>query len=78
MAIKLITNLDNDEYDFVKVVREIQILHKLSLIPENRYTPKLIDIFRTKGHQQFGVFIVMEYLETDLLSFMTGKSNISF
>lgn len=78
MAIKLITNLDNDEYDFVKVVREIQILHKLSLIPENRYTPKLIDIFRTNGYQQFGIFIVMEYLETDLLSFMTGKSHINF
>lgn len=70
--------MDNDEYDYVQVVREIQILHKLSEIPENRFTPQLIDIFRTSDNHQFGVFIVMEYLETDLLSFMTGKSDMNF
>ena len=78
VAIKLITNLDNDEYDYVKVVREIQILHKLSEIPLNNYTTKLLDVFRTSCKEEFGVFIVMELLDTDLLSFMTGKSHLNF
>ena len=70
VAIKYVKNIYENEYDWVKTLREIQIMRKLSAIPGNRLTTKLIDLFNprkqdsTKGG--LGIFIVMEYMQTDL------------
>jgi hypothetical protein len=47
------------------------------VINQNHYTTKLFDVFRAgENSGEFGVFIVMEYLATDLKRYMTGKSSL--
>ena len=45
VAIKYVKNIYENEYDCVKTLREIQIMRRLSEIPRNRLTTKLIDLF---------------------------------
>ena len=44
VAIKLIKNINNSEYETKKILREIQILRKFSSIKSNKLTTKLYDI----------------------------------
>lgn len=48
VAIKYVKNIYENEYDCVKILREVQILRKLSAIPYNNFTTKLIDLFHPK------------------------------
>ena len=78
VAIKYISDYDSSEYGALKTVREIQILKKLTEIPENVYTVKILDLIEPtkealeksslKGN---GIFIVMEHMEIDLREFLT-------
>lgn len=44
VAIKYISDYDESEYSAIKTVREIQIMKKLTDIPENIYTVKILDL----------------------------------
>ena len=44
VAIKFIQNVCESDYDCVKVIREIQLLRKLTEIPNNVHTVELIDL----------------------------------
>lgn len=44
VAIKLIQNSFNDEYQSKKILSEIQILRQLSTMKSNVFTTKLIDV----------------------------------
>ena len=57
------TNFKND-YLSVKILREIQILRKLTLMKENVHTVKLIDLIVSEDMAD--VFIVMNYIKQDL------------
>ena len=64
VAIKLIENIFKDDYEAKKMIREIQIMRKLSQFKDNQYTIKLFDIIT--NDQMTHVFIVMEYMQMDL------------
>lgn len=65
VAIKKLTNFSSDEYDCLRVLREIQIMKKLNQQPgHQRHVPKLYDVIVCK--ETNCVFIVMEYFWTDL------------
>lgn len=44
VAIKFIPGFDSCEYNCAKTLREIQILKKLTNIPDNNFTVKILDI----------------------------------
>jgi serine/threonine protein kinase len=44
VAIKLIKNLQNSVYNAKKVLREIELLSKLSELSENIFTVKLLEV----------------------------------
>jgi len=52
------------------LVREIEILRKLSEIKDNIFTPKLLDIMTTTEKGQLVVFLVMEHVRFDLKAIM--------
>ena len=71
VAIKLMTDLFDDEYNSKRLVSEIQILRKLSDIPNNQFTSKIFDIITPDFDPDSDellpcLFIVMDYVETDL------------
>lgn len=71
VAIKLIEDIFKNQYSCKKVLREINILRKLSKMPGNVFTTKLYDIMlptKTKeGMESFDkVFLIMSYEEYDL------------
>ena len=45
-------------------------------MPLNRFTTKILDIITTPGDEISCVFIVMEYMETDLKKIFNSISNI--
>ena len=49
MAIKLIKDAFNGAYNCRKLLREIFLLRKLNEMPQNIYTPKLIDVIFNEG-----------------------------
>ena len=66
VAIKYVSDLQED-YDWVKLLREIQLMHELSSIDTNDNVVKLLDLMvRQDGNNVEGVFIVMEYMNKDL------------
>ena len=71
VAIKLMTNLFNHLYTSKKIVSEIQIMRKLSSIPNNEFTPKIYDVITPNivmdsKSKLPHLFIVMEYVDSDL------------
>jgi serine/threonine protein kinase len=74
VAIKFIQGIFKNEYDCVKILREICIQRQLSSMPNNLHVTELIDIFTPDldiNNKDFGIFIVMEYVDSDLRKMMT-------
>ena len=46
VAIKYVNDLGDCEYDWVKLIREIKIMHELTTMKQN-YTVNLIDLIMT-------------------------------
>lgn len=44
VAIKFVKELDDCDYDWIKVIREIQIMDQLATMAKNEYSVKLIDL----------------------------------
>jgi hypothetical protein len=77
VAIKYIKGLDDCEYDWIKVIREIQIMHEFTKMKNNTFVVKLLDlkvIQETRGTH--GVFIVMEHMESDLKKLLNQCSHV--
>lgn len=73
VAIKFIQGIFKNEYDCVKILREIKIQRQLSSTNSQHIT-ELIDIFTPNlsiDHPKFGIFIVMEHVDSDLRKMMT-------
>lgn len=67
VAIKLLQNLFEDEYQTKKIVSEIQILRQLSTMKNNLFTTKLIDVIASTNPNKLNyIFIVMEHVDQDL------------
>lgn len=74
VAIKFIQGIFKNEYDCVKILREISIQAYLSAISNQHHIVELIDVFTTEhdiNDPKFGLFIVMEYVESDLRKMLT-------
>jgi mitogen-activated protein kinase 1/3 len=69
-----------NEYDCVKVIREIKIMAELTSMANNKVTVKLIDLlithFSSEKGTPFGVFIVMDYVESDLKKLMNSIPDV--
>lgn len=48
------------------------------MLDQNNHVTRLIDVFQTYEEDQISLFIVMEFMDSNLKSFMTGKSNLKF
>jgi serine/threonine protein kinase len=51
VAIKLMKSIFNDEYSARKTLREIKILRKLSAVPNNLFTTRLVEIILPEALQ---------------------------
>ena len=77
VAIKYINDLGDCDYDWVKVIREIQIMDELSQNPKNSYTIKLLDLKMIKqDNGTIGLFVVMEHMESDIKKLLNQSSEI--
>ena len=75
VAIKLMKGLFDHEYNSKKLVSEIQILRKTTAMPNNVFTTLIYDIITpeldiTSTKQLSHMFIVMEYVDSDLCKIM--------
>lgn len=79
VAIKYINGFSKWDYDCVKVIREIQILRKLSDMQKQANffcTPEILDVLvpdTEKDGDELGIFIVMEYFGTNLKNLLDLK-----
>lgn len=74
VAIKLIRDVYGNEYETIKVLREMQILRKLSdLDPNCNFVTRLLNAqIYEDGDQNTHLFIVLEYMESDLRAILDG------
>jgi mitogen-activated protein kinase 1/3 len=69
VAIKLLKNFMSNYYELKKILREIVIMKHFSAVPWNTHTVKLLQLICPSNLQkQPYLFLVMEYLPTDLKS----------
>jgi mitogen-activated protein kinase 1/3 len=79
VAIKLIINSFTDEYQSKKILGELQILRQLSTMKSNVFTTKLIDVIASTNLEKLNyIFIVMEYVDSDLKKVFNSSPNIEF
>ena len=79
VAIKLIDNIFKSEYDSKKIVREVQIMRQLTQMEGNQFTTKLYDIITPKNLDNLTyIFIVMEYMQTDLKKIFQSMPSLEF
>jgi serine/threonine protein kinase len=79
VAIKFIQNVCESDYDCVKVIREIQLLRRLTEVPNNVHTVELIDLLicpKESNNSLLGLFIVMEYIDSDLKHVMSAAPSM--
>ena len=83
VAIKLIKNLFESEYASKKLLSEIQILRKLTFDPDNMFSTQIYDIIAPEidldsSSPVSHLFIVIEYVKSDLGKIMQHSRQIEF
>ena len=78
VAIKLVKNIFRNLCQARAAVGEVQIMAQLSLMKNNSYTPKLIDLIQVHDKDGDHLFIVLEYMQSDLRKVLLTTKNISF
>jgi serine/threonine protein kinase len=73
VAIKFIHDVDENEYNCVKCIREIQILRKLTKM--SNYFVDLIDMYTSLYNGKMMLFIVMEHYGCDLTNVLSLNSS---
>lgn len=58
----MIEKIFEDEYEAIKVIREVQLLRHFAQMKSNKYTTRVLDII----HEGQILFIVMDYMDSDL------------
>ena len=79
VAIKLMKNLFDSNYSSKKLVSEIQIMRQMTSIQENCFTTKIYDVITAEfdplnEDELTHLFIVMEYVDSDLQKLMKYSS----
>ena len=70
VAIKMIEKVFTDQYTALKIIREVQIMRNFTQMENNKYTPLIYDIVYCEKKRC--LFIVMEYMQSDLRKVMTS------
>jgi mitogen-activated protein kinase 1/3 len=79
VAIKLIEDLFKNSYDSKKIVREIQILRQFTQMANNQFTTKIFDVITPSNPNDLShIFIVMEYMQTDLKKIFQSMQQLDF
>jgi serine/threonine protein kinase len=78
-AVKLINDCFSTCYQLRKIYREILILRKLTELPGNLFTTKLIEVFipEDQGENFQAIFLVLEYVESDFKAMMNRGVSLS-
>jgi len=75
VAIKLLEGFNKTTYSARKVLREVQILSKMSELDTNIFTSKLVDLIIPEGEGEIDhLFIVMPLGTMDLKTFLDSSS----
>jgi serine/threonine protein kinase len=67
----------------IKLIREVQVLHKLSKMANNQFTVQLLDVFT--NHEAYEepskltkVYLVMEYINPSLKNLLDSQAQLNF
>ena len=74
VAIKKIS-VKGDDYEIKKLVREVSILRQLSASGYNHFVVRIYDLIIDEKDDKMTLFIVQEYLETDLKKLLDSSSD---
>lgn len=73
VAIKFIEHVDDNEYNCVKAIREVQLLRKLSKMSD--FFVEMYDMYTSVYDGKLNLFIVMEYFGHDLKNILSANSD---
>ena len=69
----MIEKIFEDEYEAIKVIREVQILRHFTQMKSNKYTTRVLDVV----HKDSNLFIVMDYMDSDLKRLLSSVEQMS-
>lgn len=69
----MIEKIFEDEYEAIKVIREVQLLRHFAQMKSNKYTTRVLDIV----FEDHTLFIVMDYMDSDLKRLLSGVEKMS-
>ena len=72
VAIKLMKNIFSDEYSARKTLREIKILRKLSQVPNNLFTTKLLELILPENLKNKKDSLLPSIIEEEKVPFDDG------
>ena len=78
VAIKLIKNVFESRSVIRYIVSEVQVMRQLSQMNNNFFTVKLLDLLLIPFECKENLFIVMEYLQSDLRKVLLSAKVIDF
>ena len=81
VAIKILKTMGRSSYQRRQLISEIQLMRKLTAMPNNVFTTKLFDIIvpdidSTQADTLPMIMLVMDYIDSDLTRIMKNASNL--
>ena len=78
VAIKYISDIFKNTTETKMLVAELQIMNQFSNQDGNIFTPKLFDVIFCPRMQESYLFVVMEYITSDLKKVLSSTPGIDF
>lgn len=80
VAVKVMQDIGGNDYRRRQIISEIQIMRKLTAMPNNVYTTKLLDVITPDNSEEMTklpyVMLVMNYIESDMVNIMESAEDL--